>query len=60
VAGSLGISSLRFDPLAWLTSRQITLPDTLAKTAQDIRWLGLLSLMVQHNAAHAVPAEEKK
>jgi hypothetical protein len=60
VAGALGISTLRFDPTAWLGSRLITLPDTLAKTAQDIRWLGLLSLMVQHNAAHAVPAEEKK
>lgn len=60
VAGALGIGSLRFDPTAWLGSRQITLPDTLAKTALDIRWLGLLSLMVQHNAAHAVPAEEKK
>jgi len=60
IANALGISSLKFDPTTWLSSRQITLPETLAKTAQDIRWLGLLGLMTQYNTVHAVPAEEKK
>ncbi len=60
IASALGISTLKIDPSAWLQSRQITLPDTMAKNAQDIRWFGLLGLMAQYNVAHAVPAEEKK
>ncbi len=60
IANSLGISPLTLDPSAWLLSRQITLPGTLAKTVQDIRWFGLLGLMTQHNAAHAALSEEKK
>jgi hypothetical protein len=60
ISGSLGISSLKFDPVPWLQSRQITLPDALAKNAQDIRWFGLLSLMAQSTSAHAAAAEEKK
>lgn len=60
ISGALGISGVRVDAAAWLQSRQITLPDTLAKTAQDLRWFGLLGLMAQYNAAHAVSAEEKK
>lgn len=60
IATALGISTLKIDPTAWLQSRQITLPETVAKTAQDIRWFGLLGLMAQYNAANAVPAEEKK
>jgi hypothetical protein len=60
IASSLGISSLRLDPLPWLQSRHITLPDTFAKNAHDIRWFGLLSMMAQYDLVHAVPAEEKK
>lgn len=60
IANALGISALKIDPVAWLQSRQITVPEALAKTAQDSRWFGLLSLLTQYNAAHAVPAEEKK
>lgn len=66
IAGSLGIASLNLDPVSWLQSRQISLPDALAKNAQDIRWFGLLSLMAHYNtaapaaSADAVPAEEKK
>jgi len=60
IATSLGVESLKLDAAAWLQSRQITLPETFAKNAQDIRWLGLLALMAQHNVVHAVPAEEKK
>jgi hypothetical protein len=60
IAASLGVTSLKLDPAPWLLSRQITLADTLAKNAQDIRWFGLLSLMVNHTTAHAVAVEEKK
>ena len=60
IAGALGISSLKLDPLPWLHSRQITLADACAKNAQDVRWFGLLALMAQYDVAHAVPAEEKK
>ena len=60
IATSLGVTSLKLDPLPWLQSRQITVPEALAKTAQDIRWLGLLGLMAHYNVIHAVPAEEKK
>ncbi|MSU23235.1 MAG: hypothetical protein EXS32_05350 [Opitutus sp.] len=63
IATALGISGLKLDPGPWLQSRQVTLPDALAKNAQDIRWFGLLSLMANYHAnppTHAVPAEEKK
>jgi hypothetical protein len=61
IASALGVSSLKLDPAPWLQSRQITLPEALAKNSQDIRWFGLLSLMVNHaTTAHAVAAEEKK
>ena len=60
ISSSLGIKSLKLDATAWLQSRQITLPEALAKNAQDIRWFGLLGLMAQYNVVHAVPAEEKK
>lgn len=60
IATALGVTSLKLDPAPWLLSRQVTLPETLAKNAQDIRWFGLLSLMVNHQSTHAVAAEEKK
>lgn len=60
IAGALGITSLRLDPAAWLQSRHVTVPEALTKHVQDIRWFGLLGLMVHYNAVHAVPAEEKK
>jgi hypothetical protein len=60
IASALGITSLKLDPLPWLQARQITVPEALVKNAQDIRWFGLLALMAQHDAVHAVPAEEKK
>ncbi|MEX2044944.1 MAG: hypothetical protein WD941_06285 [Opitutus sp.] len=60
VATALGISSLKIDPLPWLESRSVTLPEAFAKTVQDIRWFGLLGLMAQYNVVHAVTAEEKK
>lgn len=60
IAGSLGVNSLKLDPVPWLQSRQITLPEALAKNAQEIRWFGLLGLMAHYHAVHAAPAEEKK
>jgi len=60
IASALGVTSLKLDPTPWLQSRHVTLTDALAKNVQDIRWFGLLSLMVQHNAAHAAVPEEKK
>jgi len=60
IGTALGVTSLKLDPVPWLQSRQITLPEALAKNAQDIRWFGLLALMAQYNVVHAVPAEEKK
>ena len=38
----------------------LKLAEPIAKCAQDIRWFGLLSLMANFNALHAVPVEEKK
>jgi hypothetical protein len=60
LVSALGIPAFRPDPLPWLASRQVTVPDALAATARDPRWFGLLSLMVQTNAADAVPVQEKK
>jgi Tfp pilus assembly PilM family ATPase len=62
IASALGITSLRLDPAPWLLSRQITLPEALAKNAQDVRWFGLLSLMAHYHTApaNAVVPEEKK
>ncbi len=60
IATALGVTSLKLDAAPWLQARQITLPEPLAKNAQDIRWFGLLALMAHYNAVHAVPAEEKK
>ena len=63
IAGSLGITSLKLDPAPWLQSRQISLPDALAKNAQDIRWFGLLGLMAHYHHVtqeNAAVSEEKK
>jgi len=62
IANALGIGGLRLDPVPWLASRQIALPDSLARNAQDIRWFGLLSLMAHYNSApaNAAVSEEKK
>ena len=63
IASALGITSLTLDPAPWLQSRQISLPEALAKTAQDIRWFGLLGLMAHYHSspsAHVVVPEEKK
>jgi hypothetical protein len=60
LATSLGIQALKFDPVPWLRSRKVNVPDALAKTAGDFRWFGLMSLMVQYNSENGTVAEEKK
>ncbi|HVS51890.1 MAG TPA: hypothetical protein VHD62_05995 [Opitutaceae bacterium] len=59
IANSLGVSSLKLNPVPWLQSRQVTVPEALAKNAQDIRWFGLLALMTHYRAPHAVTEEKK-
>jgi hypothetical protein len=60
LASSLGIVSLKVDPLPWLKSRNVVVPDALSKTAGDFRWFGLLSLMVQYNSQNGSANDEKK
>lgn len=60
IASALGITSLKLDPVPWLKSRQITVPDTLMKTVQDTRWFGLLGLMTHYASPNAAVTEEKK
>jgi Tfp pilus assembly PilM family ATPase len=60
LATSLGISTLKFDPVPWLRSRRVVVPDALTKTAGELRWFGLMSLMVQYNTQNGAHADEKK
>jgi Tfp pilus assembly PilM family ATPase len=60
LASSLGIATLKFDPVPWLRSRNVVVPDALAKTAGDFRWFGLLSLMVHYNSQDGTNADQKK
>ena len=61
IASSLGIASLKPDTVAWLQSHQVNMTsDTFAKKAAEVRWFGLLSLMVQHTSPTHAAAEEKK
>ena len=61
ITSGLGLSPLRLDAISWLRNHAgVTVPEALAATLAEPRWLGLLALMAQHQSAHAVPAEEKK
>ncbi len=60
LASSLGIASLKFDPIPWLRSRRVVVPDALTKTAGEFRWFGLMSLMVQYNNHDGARPDEKK
>jgi Tfp pilus assembly PilM family ATPase len=60
LASSLGIATLKFDPVPWLRSRKVNVPDALSKTAGEFRWFGLMSLMVQYNSQDGTRAEQKK
>ncbi|MFI5356223.1 MAG: hypothetical protein ACHQ4G_02690 [Opitutales bacterium] len=61
IASSLGVAPLKLELASWLQSRQITLADPVQKTMQT-RGFGLLSLMVNYNAATPAPhgVAEKK
>jgi hypothetical protein len=60
LAGSLGISALKVNPVPWLRARQISVPDALVQQVADFRWFGLLSLMVEYTSQNGVPSNEKK
>ena len=60
LASSLGIADLKFDPLPWLRSRKVVVPDALSKTAAEFRWFGLMSLMVQYSSQNGAPTNEEK
>jgi hypothetical protein len=60
LASSLGIATLKFDPVPWLRSRTVNVPDALSKTASEFRWFGLMSLMVQYNSPDGTRTEQKK
>ena len=60
IATALGISTVKLDARPWLQARQITLPENLARMAQDVRWFGVFALMGRYDAVHAAPADEKK
>jgi Tfp pilus assembly PilM family ATPase len=60
LASSLGISPLKFDPLPWLRSHRVVVPDSLSKAAGDFRWFGLLSLMVHYTSQDGTAPLEKK
>lgn len=61
IATALGIAPLQLELLPWLQSRQITVPENVLSAASplDVRWFGLLSLMVSHDVADAVLPEKK-
>ena len=50
IAKELGVGVLKLDLADWLKSRQITFASPSATSSLDPRWLGLLSLMVFHDA----------
>ena len=60
LASSLGIASMKLDPIPWLRSRHVVVPDSLSKTAGEFRWFGLISLMVQYNTQDGTLTDEKK
>ncbi|PTX91732.1 hypothetical protein [Opitutus sp. ER46] len=59
-AQALGITSLKIDAGAWLKARNVTLPENLARLAQEVKWFGLFALMSRYDSVHVAPAEEKK
>jgi Tfp pilus assembly PilM family ATPase len=53
IAKELGVGVLKLDLADWLKSHQITFTSPPASSSLDPRWLGLLSLMVFHDAVAA-------
>jgi hypothetical protein len=60
IATALGVGTTKLDLTPWLQSQRITLPDGVVPGGLDVRYLGLLSLMINKPPhTHAVPAEKK-
>jgi hypothetical protein len=49
IAGLLGVSGFQPDLGPWLQSRGVTLSEEASVVGQNLRWLGLLGLIVQYN-----------
>lgn len=60
VTNGLGVGGMKMEPLPWLESRKVTVPEPLVANAKDLRWFGLLSLMANYNAANAPEAAKKE
>jgi hypothetical protein len=60
LASSLGIEALKTNPIPWLRSRHVVVPDALAKTAGDFHWFGLMGLMVHYDTKNGAPTDQKK
>jgi Tfp pilus assembly PilM family ATPase len=59
LASSLGIATLKTNPIPWLRARHVVVPDALAKTAGDFHWFGLMGLMVQYETKNGTSGEKK-
>jgi hypothetical protein len=61
IATALGIAPIQLELVPWLQSRQITVPENVLSAAAplDVRWFGLLSLMVSHDTSDAALPEKK-
>lgn len=51
ISGQLGVGTLTIDYTSWLTARGITFDGDAQKQELNNRWLGLFSLMINHNNA---------
>jgi hypothetical protein len=62
IGTALSVGSLKPELEPWLHSRNIRLAEGVPTGGLDVRWMGLVSLMVHYHSAtapHAVPAEKK-
>lgn len=61
IATALGIAPLKMDLRSWLQSHQVSFSDQAGSVPLDVRWAGLMSLMVNYQTTAANgPANEKK
>lgn len=59
IASALGVTSLPLDLVPWLSSRQVTFAPGVPTDDLDVRWFGLVSLMVSLLVSDAAVAEKK-
>lgn len=61
VAASLGINLIKVDLVPWLQARGITFSEHAVTSPVDLRWFGLLSLLIRNQplADNAIAAEKK-